>query len=134
MTVALLKEQFEEILEEVSVGVSLRAAMASRGLEPKCFYRYINADENACQQYARAKTQSGHAIAEQTWEIQDEEPPKVSTQFGEHVDSAWVQWQKNRVELRRWHLAKLMPKVYGEKINIEAEAGNITVEINEGKA
>lgn len=40
------------------------------------------------------------------------------------IDSAWVQWQKNRVEARKWVAAKLKPKKWGERIQVAGDAEN----------
>ena len=32
------------------------------------------------------------------------------------LDSAYIQWQKNRIEARKWNAAKQRPKKYGDRI------------------
>lgn len=125
---------FEKVLDDARTGIPLRRALKNRDVHSQDFYRLIAKDVAACERYARAKMQGCHAFADETLEIVDETPPQVMTQFGSHVDGAWVQWQKNRVELRRWQLSKLMPKTYGDKIELDTGNVPITVEIHEEKA
>jgi hypothetical protein len=40
------------------------------------------------------------------------------------LDSAWVQWQRNRIDVRKWTAAKLKPRKYGEKVQNTHEGGD----------
>ena len=115
---------FTKVLEEVSAGVALRVALAALSTSPKTFYAYLARSPDASERYARAKLTACTAWADETQEIADEEPPKVQTENGEHTDAAFVQWQRLRVDTRKWHLSKLLPKVYGDLVHLE-HSGNI---------
>ena len=49
---------------------------------------------------------------------------KDSEEVSGGMDSAYVQWQKNRVEARKWFLAKLAPKKYGDRTILAGDAEN----------
>lgn len=38
------------------------------------------------------------------------------------IDSAWVAWQRNRVDARKWVASKLKPKAYGERVQVAGDA------------
>ena len=63
------------------------------------------------------------AVADETLEIADEQPPSMVITEGESVtvrlDSAFVAWQRNRIDTRKWLLSKLAPKKYGDKVQTE---------------
>lgn len=113
---AITDDQFKQVIEEAAQGKGVIQAIQDAGATRQDFYRRIVADAASMDQYVRAKYLGCHAFADDSVHIQDEEPRKVDTKFGTACDAAWVAWQKNRVELRRWHLAKLMPKTYGDKL------------------
>ncbi len=114
----------DAILEDIADHGNLRRACRDHHIEPNALYRAMRTDEALCQRYARAKADGCAGYLDDTIELQDEEPPHFQTQFGSRVDPGWVAWQKNRVDLRKWHLSKLQPKVYGERTTIAGDADN----------
>lgn len=63
--------------------------------------------------YARAREDQADTLADEIIMIADEYPLPDS-ETGK-IDSAWVAWQRNRVDARKWTASKLKPKRYGEK-------------------
>jgi hypothetical protein len=41
---------------------------------------------------------------------------KDGNQLAIKLDSSYIQWQKNRIDARKWTAAKLRPKKYGDRI------------------
>jgi hypothetical protein len=78
-------------------------------------YRWINEDEELQKRFARARELGHDAIAEECFDIADEQPP--SDLLG-RKDAAHVSWQKNRIWTRLQLLAKWNPKKYGDKQDI----------------
>lgn len=70
---------------------------------------------------AARKVQAEHeALALQ--DLADEKPYTYVDQGGqEHIDPAWVSWQKLRIDARRWNAAKLLPAVYGDNMRIDGK-------------
>ena len=40
------------------------------------------------------------------------------------MHSAYIQWQKNRIDARKWVAAKLKPRKYGDKVQLSGDAEN----------
>ncbi len=113
-------DKLDDVFASITAGTWTRAALAEHEVDARQFYRTLDADEDAAQRYARAKAAQMAAVAEEMREIQDEEPPRC-VPSGESpgdakVDPGWVQWQKNRIETRKWLLAKLAPKKFGDRV------------------
>ena len=77
------------------------------------------------KQYDRACVDRGNHLAEEALEIADETPETepVRDKEGNIIDmklhSAYVTWQKNRVDARRWFASKMSPKRFGDKVQTE---------------
>lgn len=90
------------------------------------------------EMYARAKDDQADYLADDLIRISDEFPQM--DQNGK-LDSAWVQWQRNRIDVRKWTAAKLKPRKYGDKVQNTHEGGdpanpihqNITVSFVDAK-
>ena len=86
---------------------------------------WIDADEALSVQYLRARTRRAEKLFEEALTIQDEVPERV-IQLGpegeggtSRLDPAWVAWQNHRVNLRMRMIAKMDPKRYGDKTQLE---------------
>jgi hypothetical protein len=84
--------------------------------------------------YARAREDQADTLADEIHAISDELPQQIVDDKGKtRYDSAYVQWQKNRVDARKWVAAKLKPKKYSDRIahvgDNESDAININVNI-----
>jgi len=65
------------------------------------------------------KTQAEHGALE-IRDLADEKPWTYVDQGGqEHIDPAWNTWQANRIKARTWIAAKLLPRVYGERMAVD---------------
>ena len=73
---------------------------------------------------ARAREIGQDAIAEDCMRIIDQEPSKIVGDGAVRYDSAYVQWQKNRVEQRLKLLSKWNPKRYGDRVTMAGDAEN----------
>lgn len=82
-------------------------------------YDWCDEDAEFAANFARARIVGYDVIAEDTLRIIDSPPERVDTPFGPRIDSAAVQWHKNRVEQRMKLLAKWSPKKYGDKIDVD---------------
>ena len=83
--------------------------------------------------YARAREDQADTLADEIHAISDELPQQIVDDKGKtRYDSAYVQWQKNRVDARKWVAAKLKPKKYSDRIAHvgDNEADSINVNVN----
>jgi hypothetical protein len=87
-------------------------------------YEWMAQDPELSVRIARAREVGQDAIAEDCMRIIDEEPSKIVNEGGVRYDSAYVQWQKNRVEQRLKLLAKWNPKRYGDRVTMAGDADN----------
>lgn len=120
-------ETIAAILAMVESGLSLRKACEAIKFERKTFEYWVSKDRELASQYERAREHRADSIFEEILEIQDEKPESV-IQLGadgevgtQRIDPAFVTWQKNRIDARKWMLGKMSPKKYGEKLELSGD-------------
>ena len=80
------------------------------------------------EQYARAREEQADTNADEILEIADEHPPEFTDKEGRTtLDVTYIQWQKNRIEARKWTAAKLRPKKYGDRMAVEGVEGGAAI-------
>jgi hypothetical protein len=50
------------------------------------------------------------------------------------LDSAFLLWQKNRIEARKWTAMKLKPKKYGDRVALEGVEGGAAIKTEDATA
>lgn len=121
-------ELFDEILEDIAEnGKSLYSALKGR-LSSKTFYEYVDSDESRIKRYARATEMRADRMAEEIIEISDEVDADllVMPDGREVVNNNVINRDRLRVDSRKWLLAKLQPKKYGDKISTE-HSGEVSI-------
>ncbi|GLX62443.1 hypothetical protein KMU_04830 [Proteus vulgaris] len=84
-------------------------------------FRWLSENAEFRDQYAKATEQRADALFEEILEIADDVLP----------DSAEVAKAKLRIDTRKWSLARMSPKKYGDKVTQEitgADGGAIQIE------
>lgn len=90
------------------------------------------------KQYTHAREEQAETHADEIVDIADETPETVPVYDKEgnvielKLDSAYIAWQKNRIEARKWTAMKLKPKKYGDKIVQPDEISPVAIQINLG--
>ncbi len=116
------------LCERMSMGESLTKICQSEGMPAKqTVLRWLARYEEFRTQYAKARELSQDAMAEEYFEILDEEPPRKPDGS---IDAAAVTWAKNRADARKWYLSKIAPKRYGDKLEttlLGADGGPVDV-------
>lgn len=118
----------DAILAALEGGKSLRAACL--GLcDPATVFRWCDANPEFAQQYADARARGYKLLADEILEISDENEGKARLgEDGELVDVTFdataVARNRLRVDSRKWMLAKMLPKVYGDKLDV-AHSGEL---------
>ena len=80
------------------------------------------------EQYARAREEQADTNADEILDIADEMPPEFTDDKGRtYLDQTFIQWQKNRIEARKWTAAKLRPKKYGDRVAVEGVEGGAAI-------
>lgn len=111
-----------EILTRLSEGESLRTIVKDQHMPAQStVYEWLLAKPEFSEQYARAREEQADTLADEIIAIADERPElnPIIDKNGEliriELHGAYIQWQKNRVDARKWVAAKLKPKKYGDK-------------------
>lgn len=106
----------------LSSGESLRRACQHEGMpHPSQIFRWLSRSNEAewaddfREQYARAKEEAADAMAEDVLDIADE--PVQYLKDGK-ANNAAVQRNRLRVDTRKFLMAKMKPKKYGDKLDL----------------
>lgn len=111
------QEVAQVVCMRIAEGESLRMVCRDKGMpDKKTVLSWLGRHEDFRAQYAEAKEMSQEAVAEEYFDLLDEEPPKKPDGS---FDAAAVSWYKNRADGRKWYLSKIAPKKYGDKIQTE---------------
>lgn len=116
-----LDKLFDEIIYDISEnGKSLFSALKGR-LSSQTFYDYMDKEDERSKRYVRATELRAERMAEDTLNICDSiENDVIVTEDGrELVNHNVINRDRLRVDTRKWLLAKMHPKKYGEKISQE---------------
>jgi hypothetical protein len=110
------------ICVRIAEGESLRKICEDDEMPDRVtIYRWLAADPDFCNQYTRAREDQADTLADEIIAIADEQPEVIAVldRHGaliEHkLDNAFLQWQKNRIDARKWTAMKLKPKKYGDR-------------------
>lgn len=127
------------ILAGLSEGMSLRKICREHTNDPKfpdirSVMRWMLDNDEFSQQYARAKEQGAEAWAEEILEIADDGTNDyVADNYdkgrtpGYRVDGENIQRSKLRVDTRKWLMAKMKPKKYGDKLDVTSGGDKVEV-------
>lgn len=117
-----MPETAHDICAKLAEGESLRSVCNSQGMPSKAtVFRWLSENAEFRDQYAKATEQRADALFEEMLEIADDVLP----------DSAEVAKAKLRIDTRKWSLARMSPKKYGDKVTQEitgADGGAIQIE------
>lgn len=104
------EEIADKICAQLAEGKSLHTICDAEGM-PSCsmIYRWMESNEGFRERYARAKEDACEKMAEEILEIADTEQDSNRARV--------------RIDARKWIAAKLKPKKYGEKIDVNHEGG-----------
>ena len=111
----------------LSEGMSLRQILKAdtTGVLPaqSTIYDWLLRQPLFAEQYARAREEQADTNADEILEIADERPPEFKDDKGRvYLDQTYIQWQKNRIDARKWTAMKLKPKKYGDKLALGGDA------------
>lgn len=118
-----------EICRRMAEGESLRGICEDEHMPGESTVRsWVIDDVNGFSaQYARARALQAERWAEEIMHISDELP--AMTGEGKY-DSAAVQHQRLRVDTRKWLLSKVLPKVYGDRLDVTSKGEQVGLAIN----
>jgi len=96
-------------------------------------YNWMFRNPEFMERYTRAREEQAETYADQIVDIADETPTLVplldkdGNVIDVKMDSAYLMWQKNRMDARKWTAMKLKPKRYGDKVTHAGDDANPVV-------
>ena len=117
----------DAICARLAQGASLRKACeAEGGPHAATVLRWVEANEGFAQQYAQAREIGYSLLADEILEISDEADVEAKYD-GEEIrldlSATGVARNRLRVDSRKWMLSKMLPKRFGEKIDLNHSGG-----------
>lgn len=105
----------EECLEVISNGGSAAVFAREVGITVSTIYGWLGEVED---RYQKARADRAHGLFEEIKTKVEEPVPR--TQFGT-TDSGAVQLLRLKVDTYKWMASKLLPKTYGDKLEVDAK-------------
>lgn len=84
-------------------------------------YRWRYSHPEFCANYVRAKQQQAEFLAESIDSIALEKHFYIDADGNQRIDSGFVADKRLRIDTRKWIASKLLPKVYGDKVQTETK-------------
>jgi len=92
----------------IASGLATKVAAAQAGTDATSLWRWVQRSDDNRDMYARARDLQARALADETLTISDAAEPET------------VQVAKLRTDTRKWLASKHLPKVYGDKLEVDA--------------
>ena len=120
--IATTPKSLETICKEIESAPSARTV-----------YRLIEADEELCQRYARAKKAQLQVLADQIVDLADTDRicEKITIKAdGSREVTILDQVDRTRLQIdsRKWLLSKLDPKKYGDKMQVGGDPNGVPIQ------
>ena len=121
------QEVADAICAELSIGKSLRTVCDADDMPSvKTIFNWFRAYPDFLQQYTRAKEESADAMAEELLYIADNQEIGVTTTVKgdgsvETKEEDMLGHRKLKIESRKWLMAKMKPKRYGDKLDLTTD-------------
>ena len=129
------QELGDALCRAISGGKSLNKICNELDLDMTNCYNWMRTQPHFLESYTRATSERVHAFVEEILTIADEEPRYIVDEKGiSRVDNGYNQVRHQRIEARKWLASKMLPKHYGDKVQVSGDADNpiqskITIEI-----
>ena len=125
------------ICERLTQGESLRAICSDDAMPAKStVMRWLGDHKDFQDQYARAREAQADYWAEEIIEISDDDKQDAITDAesgNTKINSEFVARSRLRVDTRKWLMARMAPKKYGDKLDVEQrtthEVGNSVADL-----
>lgn len=105
----------DSICARLAVGESLRSICKRDGMPSMpTIFEWLRLDPTFAQNYTRAREHQAESYADEIASIADS---------AQGLDSAGVNAARLRVDARKWCASKLLPKRYGDRIDVQHQGG-----------
>ena len=127
---AFSQEIADRICARLAEGESLRSVCRTPGMPvPSTVLDWTLAHPEFGEQYARARQIGYQLLADELIEIADDSSGDVvETEDGPRQNSEFTARSRLRLDTRKWMLSKMLPKVYGDKLDMNV-AGSVSVSL-----
>ena len=108
-------------------GHSLRKSCLEVGIAPMTVLGWVKANPDYSVQYARAREIGYSLLADGILDISDEKDVEAKYDGDDvrlELSATSVARNRLRVDARKWMLSKVLPKIYGDKIQVQGDADN----------
>lgn len=127
----------DNICQELALGKSLRTVCKPEGMPAlSTIFNWFRTQPTFLEQYARAKQESADAMADEILDISDnatndwmEDNYDKGKTPGYALNGENIQRSKLRVDTRKFLMAKMKPKVYGDKIDMTTNGKDLPTPI-----
>ncbi len=121
----------DKVLDGLVRGLSLRQASELHGVSQRTFLDWVESGVNPefSAQYARVRKIGYLTLAEEILEIADTPMLGVETKTKadgtvETTEGDMLAHRRLQVDTRKWMLSKMLPKVYGDKLELAGDKDN----------
>lgn len=126
------QELADRFCELISNGNSLRTACTDSDMPaPATIFKWMREHEDFLKQYEKATQERTEAMAEELLDIVDDGSNDYMMRTGKDGSESWqlngenIQRSRLRADTRKWLMAKMKPKKYGDKIDMTTNGENI---------
>lgn len=121
------QDKADAICAALEKGDTLRKACRDLGLDPATILRWTKDYSEFSKQYADARQVGYQLLADEILEISDDSNGDVivDDEGNARTDAERVARSRLRVDTRKWMLSKMLPKIYGDKIET-THTGEVT--------
>lgn len=119
--------------ELIANGDSLRTACAAKNMpSPATIFKWMRENDIFLKQYEKATQERTEAMAEELLDIVDDGSNDYMVKTGKDGSESWVlngeniQRSRLRADTRKWLMAKMKPKKYGDKIDVTSDGDKIS--------
>jgi hemerythrin superfamily protein len=116
----------DKICDRLSNGESLRSICSTKGMPAKAsVFRWLTANADFRDQYARAREAQADALFDEIVDIANTPVMGKKEKYdadGKLIESStgdMIEHRRLQIEARKWVAAKLRPKVYGDKLDVD---------------
>lgn len=111
------QELADTICLRLACGESMRSVCRDSDMPSmQTMWTWLREKPDFLEQYERAKQESADAMSEDALALADESAEVIVGD--DRSDSARVQAKKLQVDTRKWLMAKMKPKKYGDKVDV----------------
>lgn len=119
---------FKSIISQIENGASLRSCLRKDNMpDSTTFYKWIDEDDKKSVQYERSVELRSEFLFDEIIEIADKQGEDVTEDKDGNrvINHNIVQRNRLQIDARKWALSKMIPKKYGDKLDMTSGGDKI---------